>query len=83
MKSKVCYPRVISQTSGGHFSKFRNLDNIKNDGSTFAESVIGMKTEVENRPSTISVTKFNLNLPSNAKIKSIVVEYAHYFSVAW
>lgn len=78
MTSETKYPNNISQTSGGAYCKFSNLNNIKNNSSKFAESSIGMKTEIENRPSVLTLTNFKFNIPSNAKITSIKVEYSHY-----
>lgn len=79
MAEKSGIPNSISQTSGGNFSKFKNLNNLKDRRlETFAESTVGMKTEVENRPSTLTLTNFKMDLPSNAKITSISVHIEHY-----
>lgn len=78
MTSVTNYPSTISQTSGGVYCKFGNVNNIKNSSATFAEASIGMKTEIENRPSVLTLTNFQFNIPSNAKISKIDVAYAHY-----
>ena len=79
MTTKIYYPNSVSQNSGGHYRKFKDLNNIKNNSNSFAvsESLIAGKTGTYNRPSTIIATDFKINLPIGAQVTSVVLEYAH------
>ena len=73
---KTYYPSTITQTEGGHYKKFSNINNIKGSAN-FAEATIGKKTDNGNRPSIITASKFGVSLPTGAEISQIKVEYAH------
>lgn len=79
MTTKIYYPNSVSQTSGGHFRKFKDLNNVKKGNNSFAvsESLIAGKTGTYNRPSTVIATDFKINLPVGAQVTSVVLEYAH------
>ena len=80
MASVTKYAGTVSQTTGGHYVTFDYLSNIRNaaEGSHAVSSVlIQGKSETKNRPSTISCTGFNFNLPLGAEPVKIVVEYRH------
>lgn len=79
MSSITKYPTNITQTSGGNFRTFNNLNNLMNNNNTYAKSSnrIQGKSGTYKRPSTITCTGFNFNLPIGSEITSIVVEYAH------
>lgn len=79
MSSLTKYPTTITQTSGGKYRTFENLNNLKNNNNTYAKSHgrIQGKSNTYNRPSTITCTGFNFNLPAGSEITSIIVEYAH------
>jgi len=77
MSVKTYYPTSVSQSSGGKFRKFKDLNNIKNSKNTYAisEADITKKDGSHNTPSDISCTNFNVSLPSGSEITKIVVEY--------
>jgi len=80
MASVTKYAGTVSQTTGGHYVSFDYLSNIRNavENSHAVSSVlIQGKSETKNRPSTISCTGFNFNLPLGAEPTKIVVEYRH------
>jgi len=72
---------TITQTTGGVYRTFENLNNLKASGTgTYCESsgVIKGKSAILNtRPSILTLTKFGFNIPSGALIKSITVRYRH------
>lgn len=80
MSSVTKYPGTLSQTSGGKFRTFNNLNNVKNTTSgSYATSngLIRGKSNSPNRPSSISATNFNINLPLGAEPTKITVDFAH------
>lgn len=80
MASTTKYAGTVTQTTGGHYVTFDYLSNIRNaaEGSHAVSSVlIQGKSETKNRPSTISCTGFNFNLPLGAEPTKIIVEYRH------
>lgn len=80
MASVTKYAGTVTQTTGGHYVSFDYLSNIRNAAvSSHAVSsvLIQGKSETKNRPSTISCTGFNFNLPLGAEPTKIVVEYRH------
>lgn len=80
MATVTKYCKTITQTTGGKFATFENLNNIKNNTTgSYAESHtrIKGKSGSPNRPSTLTLTNFDFNLPSGALIKKIIVEYRH------
>lgn len=80
MVSVTRYPGTVSQTTGGKFVSFTNLNNIKNnvENSHAVSSVlIKGKSQSPNRPSTISCTSFGFTLPEGAEPTKIIVTYRH------
>ena len=80
MSSVIKYPRSVSQTTGGSYRDFSNLNNIKNNAeSSYATSngVIRGKSGSPNRPSTVSCTNFNFSLPVGSEVTSIEVSIRH------
>ena len=80
MASVTKYAGTVTQTTGGHYVSFDYLGNIRNaaENSHAVSSVlIQGKSETKNRPSTISCTGFNFNLPLGAEPTKIIVEYRH------
>jgi len=80
MASVTKYAGTVSQTTGGHYVSFDYLSNIRNaaeDSHAVSSILIQGKSETKNRPSTISCTGFNFNLPLGAEPTKIVVEYRH------
>ena len=80
MASVTKYPGTVSQTTGGKFVSFSNLNNIKNnvDNAHAVSSVlIRSKKSSPNRPSTVSCTGFGFNLPEGAEPTKITVTYRH------
>ena len=77
MASLTKYAGSISQTTGTGYSSFTNLSNLKNgsDGSLATTSNINGKASNPNRPSTLSFTGFNFNLPTGAEVTKVVVTY--------
>ena len=54
-----------------------NIRNAAEDSHAVSSVLIQGKSETKNRPSTISCTGFNFNLPLGAEPTKIVVEYRH------
>jgi len=80
MASTTKYAGTVTQTTGGHYVTFDYLSNIRNaaeDSHAVSSILIQGKSETKNRPSTISCTGFNFNLPLGAEPTKIIVEYRH------
>lgn len=78
MATKTFYPHTITQTTGGNFVTFDNLNNLKNSSATYATTgTIGKNTATSNTPSNIIATNFKVSLPTGAEIQRIRVEVAH------
>jgi len=80
MASTTKYAGTVTQTTGGHYVSFDYLSNIRNaaeDSHAVSSVLIQGKSETKNRPSTISCTGFNFNLPLGAEPTKIIVEYRH------
>jgi len=80
MASVTKYAGTVTQTTGGHYVSFDYLSNIMNaaeNSHAVSSILIQGKSETKNRPSTISCTGFNFNLPLGAEPVKIVVEYRH------
>ena len=77
MASLTKYAGSISQTTGTVYSSFSNLANLKNgsDGSLATTSDVKGKSTNPNRPSTLSFTNFNFNLPTGAEVTKVIVTY--------
>lgn len=72
---------TITQTTGGVYRTFENLNNLKASGTgTYCESsgVLKGKSAILNtRPSILTLKNFGFSIPSGALIKSITVRYRH------
>ena len=80
MASVTKYAGTVTQTMGGPFVPFDYLNNIRNaaESSHAVSSIlIQGKHETKPRPSMISCTGFNFNLPLGAEPTKIIVEYRH------
>lgn len=77
VNTKKSHPNTVSQTSGGKFQTFNNLNNIKSNGNTYAQAEIHGRKEPLNRPSTISVKNFKVGLPTGALATKITVRVKH------
>jgi len=80
MASLTKYCGTASQTTGGKYCSFSNLNNIKNNSENahaVSNVLIQGKNETPNRPSTISCTNFNFNLPVGAEPTKVIVSYRH------
>ena len=80
MASVTKYAGTVTQTTGGHYVSFDYLGNIRNaaeNSHAISSILIQGKSETKNRPTTISCTGFNFNLPLGAEPTKIVVEYRH------
>ena len=79
MASIIKYCGSVTQTTGGNYRDFSNLNNIKTSADTWATSngVIRSKSGSPNRPSTISCTNFNFSLPEGAEPTKVTVSYRH------
>jgi len=74
-------PNSVSQTSGGQYRTFKNLNSICNTTSgSYAISGFAINpkfTQTLNRPSTITAKNFKFNIPGNAIVKQIRVHIPH------
>ena len=79
IKTAYFYPSTVTQTSGGKYRTFKDLNVIKDTGNGYAESNGNIKSKKSspNRPSTITATKFNCKLPVGAVVNKITVELKH------
>ena len=78
MTTKTYYPRRVTQTTGGKYATFENKDVIKATGNGYAQTkLIKSKKNSPNRPSTLTCTDFNMQLPLGCVVNKIVVEYMH------
>jgi len=80
MASLTKYAGTISQTTGGNYRTFSDLNNLKNnvEGSwANSNGNIKGKSSSPNRPSTLSFTNFGFNLPTGAEVSKIVITYRH------
>ena len=80
MNSSERYPARIIQSKEENtgYRQFREMDNIKNSDSSFAQTgEIESKRGKHKTPSLIQASHFNFNIPHDSKIKKITVEFAH------
>ena len=76
------YPYDVRQTTGGHYQPFTKLNSIKQaSGYAVSTDYIAIKNGVKHTPSTINAY-FNVNLPANAEVRKVTVEYKHYVTKA-
>lgn len=81
------YPGKLSQSTGGNYATWNDLNNIKNGSSSNADSsVYGKSAPIQtgqpNKPSKIIATNFGFAIPTGAKINKIHVEY-RIFKTGW
>ena len=79
MSKKTLLPQANpTQTSGGKYQTFNHLNRIKQRNDEYAETeVVHGKNQSLNRPSTVTVHKFQSKLKTGAQIKKITVRYRH------
>lgn len=78
--SNAKYASQVHQSTGGRFVTWSNLNNIRNaakDSYAVSSVLIKGKSESPNRPSTVSCTGFNFNLPIGAEPTKVTIEYNH------
>lgn len=78
--TNVKYATQVSQTTGGHFVTWSNLNNIRNaakESYAVSSVLIRGKSQSLNRPSTITAKGFQFNLPVGAEPTKVTVEYNH------
>ena len=78
--TNVKYATQVSQSTGGRFVTWSNLNNVRNaskDSYAVSNVLIKGKSESPNRPSTVSCTNFGFNLPVGAEPTKVIIEYNH------
>ena len=80
MTIKTVYPTAVSQSSGAPYRQFENLNNIKDGSSSYARSKnisggISSKAGTYHTPARIISLNFKANIPTNAIINSVTVDY--------
>lgn len=80
MVSIAKYPSTVAQIdSGVPYKNWSSLSNARaNDNVDARCNDIGTASGSYNRPGPIKATGFGFNIPSNARIDSIVVTYEHF-----
>ena len=70
------YATIINQNIGGNYVNFKNINNAKTSkGYAETETPIQGKSKTKNRPSTVWFEKFKFNIPSDAEVTSVTVNY--------
>ena len=80
MASITKYCGTASQTTGGSYRTFSDLNNIKvNTDNVWATSSANIKgkSSSPNRPSTVTCTNFSFNLPTGAEVTKVITTYRH------
>lgn len=77
MPSITKYCNTYSQTADSNNAKFNNLVTLKGASGYAETSTISKKGGTRPKPSTVTVTNFQFNLPTGAEVTKIKVEYAH------
>lgn len=87
VESEYYYAHNVSQTSGQYgkhwngdakkYRVFNDLANIKASSGVAKTSQIGGKNGTYPKPSIITAKNFQCNIPNNADISKVTVEYAH------
>ena len=78
MATVTKYCHSVTQTTGGKYVTWSNLGNIRNNTSgAYAVSsvLVKGKDSSPNRPSTITCTNFQFNLPTGAEPTKVTIEY--------
>lgn len=71
------YCNTYSQTADSNNAKFANLVTLKSASGYAETSTISKKGGPHPKPSTVTATNFQFNLPNGAEVTKIKVEYAH------
>ena len=80
MASLTKYAGTVTQTTGGSYVSWSNLNNIKNNASgswATSNGRVKGKSSSPNRPSPVSCTNFSFNLPTGAEVTQVKVTYRH------
>ena len=80
MASSNKFCRTVSQSTGGHYVTWDDLNNVKSGAvGSYAVShqLIQGKGESKNRPSSITCTNYGFSLPQGAEPTKVVVNYRH------
>lgn len=80
MPSSTKFCKSVSQSTGGRYVTWDNLNNIKTSASgayAVSHELIQGKNESKNRPSTINCSNFGFNLPTGAEPTKVIVAYNH------
>ena len=80
MASSNKFCRTVSQSTGGHYVTWDDLNNVKSGAvGSYAVShqLIQGKGESKNRPSSITCTNYGFSLPQGAEPVKVVVNYRH------
>lgn len=71
------YCNTYSQTADSNNAKFNNLVTLKSASGYAETNTISKKGGTHPKPSTVTATNFQFNLPTGAEVTKIKVEYAH------
>ena len=71
------YCNTYSQTADSNNAKFNNLVTLKSASGYAETNTISKKGGTHPKPSTVTCTNFNFNLPTGAEVTEIKVEYEH------
>ena len=80
MATTTKFGGTITQTTGGKYCTFNNLANINRGGEgvwATSNGRIKGKNSSPNRPSTISCTNYNFNLPTGAEPTKVTITYRY------
>lgn len=74
------FAKTISQTSGRYavqksYSEFTNINNLKDSTNSSATSNITASDGVQNRPSTLTFSDFDFQVPAGATVEKIRIYY--------
>ena len=77
MPTVTKYCNTYSQTADSNNAKFNNLVTLKSASGYAETNTISKKGGTHPKPSTVTATNFQFNLPTGAEVTKIKVEYAH------
>lgn len=77
MPTVTKYCNTYSQTADSNNAKFNNLVTLKSASGYAETTTISKKGGTHPKPSTVTATNFQFNLPTGAEVTKIKVEYAH------
>lgn len=73
---KKCTCNKITQTSGGEYQPFNDINNLKVQNSYYAQTeLLRTKNGTPNRPSLLLLEDFRFNLPEGARVRNIAIIY--------